>query len=136
MILFDTDICVEILRGNGTIIATRRRYQEEIGVSFITVAELYYGVSTSSNPDKNQRLVDELLLTVHVIESDRRIERRFGRIKAQQNRQGRTVADADLLIAATTLERCSMLVTGNVRHFEMIAGLPFHDWRSDPQERP
>lgn len=135
MILFDTDICVEILRENREIIARRRQYQEETGVSFMTVAELYYGVYKSSNPDKNHRLVDQLLLTLHVIESDRRIERRFGEIKAQQNRRGRTVADADLLIAATTLERCSFLVTGNAGRFEMISGLPFQDWRSDPQER-
>jgi len=133
VILFDTDICVEILRGNSAIIARRRQYREEIGVSFMTVAELYYGVFKSSNPDKNHRLVDELLLTLHVIESDCRIERRFGEIKTQQNRQGRTVADADLLIAATTLERCSFLVTGNARHFEMISGLPIQDWRNNPQ---
>jgi tRNA(fMet)-specific endonuclease VapC len=129
MILFDTDICIEILRGNRSIIERRRGYKDDIGVSFMTVAELYYGVFKSLNPIENQRLVDEFLLTLEVIESDRRIETRFGEIKAQQNRQGRNVADADLFIAATTLERCSFLVTGNVRHFEMIEGMQTEDWR-------
>lgn len=52
--------------------------------------------------------------------SDARIARRFGSIKATLTNRGATVADADLLIAATTMERCTFLVTGNVRHFKMI----------------
>jgi predicted nucleic acid-binding protein len=39
------------------------------------------------------------------------------------------VADADVLIAATTLEKAERLVTGNAKHFERIAGLVLEDWR-------
>lgn len=52
--------------------------------------------------------------------ADAPIARRFGSIKAKQTNREATAADADLLIAATTIERGTFLVTGDVRHFEMI----------------
>ncbi|MEX2444841.1 MAG: type II toxin-antitoxin system VapC family toxin [Alkalispirochaeta sp.] len=131
MILFDTDICIEILRGNAALIERRSSYDEEVAVSFMTVAELYYGAYKSSSARKNRSLVEEFLLTVNVIDSVKQIAKRFGELKARQNRRGMTVADADLLIAATAIERCSFLVTGNIRHFEMIEGLKIENWRAD-----
>ncbi|MFW5690048.1 MAG: PIN domain-containing protein [Spirochaetota bacterium] len=130
MILFDTDICVEILRGNRTVVDRRRQYDEPVAVSFMTVAELYYGVYKSTNVAANRYVVEDFLVTVEVIESDLVIERRFGAIKAELTRHGATVADADLLIAATAMERCTFLVTGNVGHFTMIAGLELRNWRT------
>ena len=82
MILFDTDICVEILRGNRSLAEQRKAYDEPVAVSFMTVAELYYGAYKSSRVTK------------------------------------------------TTMERCTFLVTGNTRHFEMIDGLEMRNWRS------
>lgn len=130
MILFETDICVEILRGNRRLIEQRREYDEPVAVSFMTVAELDYGVHKSTNVTNNRSVVEEFLMTVEVIESDLPIERRFGTVKADLTRRGATVADADLLIAATAMERCSFLVTGNVAHFDMIDGLEMRNWRS------
>lgn len=130
MILFDTDICIEILRGNSSLIEHRRSIDSDVAVSFMTVAELFYGVHKSSNVAGNQSVVEAFLITVHVIESDRQICRRFGELKAGLAERGTIVADADLLIAATALERCRSLVTGNVRHFEMIEGLQVSNWRT------
>jgi tRNA(fMet)-specific endonuclease VapC len=130
MILLDTDICIEILRGNSQLIDQRSSYDDAVAVSFMTVAELFYGVCKSSNGAKNASVVQAFLTTVAVIESDYQIEMRFGELKANLSTRGITVADADLLIAATALERCTHLVTGNIRHFEMIPGLQIRDWRS------
>ncbi len=131
MILFDTDICIEILRGNAALIERRKSYDEEVAVSFMTVAELYYGAYKSPSATKNRSLIEKFLLTVKVIDSAKQIARRFGELKAIQNKRGMTVADADLFIAATVIERCSFLVTGNIRHFEMIEGLTVENWRED-----
>ena len=130
MILFDTDVCVEILRGNRSLAEQRKTYNEAVAVSFMTVAELYYGAYKSSSVVRNRSVVDQFLLTVDVIESDAQIEHRFGMIKADLTNRGATVTDADLLIAATTMERCTFLVTGNIRHFQMIDGLEMRNWRS------
>lgn len=53
MILFDTDTCIGILRGYDSVLARRRTVDDEVAVSFMTVAELYFGAQKSSNPDRN-----------------------------------------------------------------------------------
>ncbi|MDR1001373.1 MAG: PIN domain-containing protein [Clostridiales bacterium] len=50
------------------------------------------------------------------------------RIYADLYKAKRTVADMDLLIAAFCIAGGCTLVTGNVRHFEVINGLMFEDW--------
>lgn len=129
MILFDTDTCVELLRGNKRILQRCDRYDGIVGISFMSIAELYYGAEKSKDPSRNINTIDNLLLSLEIIQTDIPILRRFGLIKAHLQKQGVIVADADLLIAATTLERAERLITGNSRHFERIPGLVTEDWR-------
>jgi tRNA(fMet)-specific endonuclease VapC len=128
LILLDTDICIHILRGNEKIIDERRKYPDQVAVSFMTLAELYYGAEKSANPTKNRSLIEQLLLTLAVIKSDNQIMQRFGMLKASLEDLSIPLADADLLIAATALEKCNLLVTGNIKHFGRIAGLPIVNW--------
>jgi tRNA(fMet)-specific endonuclease VapC len=48
---------------------------------------------------------------------------------AEGQRQGKTVDDVDLIIAATSLLQGLPLATANTRHFEWIPGLTLVDWR-------
>jgi tRNA(fMet)-specific endonuclease VapC len=129
MILFDTDTCIELLRGNERILQRRDRYDGIVGISFMSIAELYYGAEKSKDPSRNMDIVDNLLLSLEIIQTEIPILRRFGLIKANLQKQGVIVADADILIAATTLERAERLITANSRHFERIPGLVTEDWR-------
>lgn len=128
MILFDTDTCVGILRGYDTVIKRRMMTNDEIAISFMTVGELYYGAEKSSNYDKNCRLIEQFLLSVKIINTDVEILKEFGRLKASLEKQGNVLADADLLIAATCLTKCNMLVTGNIKHYNRIDGLKIENW--------
>ncbi len=128
MILLDTDICIEILRGNTRVLAARRRTREEVAISFMTVGELYFGAFRSARPAENSSLIELFLLSVSVIESAPDIMKHFGALKDQLGKAAKLVPDADLLIAATCLKRCSLLVTGNTRHFNRFPGLPLEDW--------
>ncbi len=128
MIILDTDTCVELLRGNGRVIEQRALTEDAIGVSFMSVAELYYGVERSSQPAQARHAVGALLLSVLVVESDRAIAQRFGQLKTELSRASMLLPDADLFIAATTLVHGSLLVTGNTRHFERIGGLRLERW--------
>jgi len=128
MILFDTDICIEILRGNKKVIQKRSEYSGEISVSFMTVAELYYGAENSQNPTENKVLVDKFLLTVDVVHTDISILKRFGAIKFALKRGKTPIPDADLFIGSTSLEKSEALITGNTKHFEKIPGLKIENW--------
>ncbi len=128
MILFDTDTCIGILRGYDSVILRRKSISDVIAVSFMTVAELYYGAEKSSNPNRNYNIVEQFLLSVTIINSDIEILKKFCRLKASLETQGIPLADADLLIAATCLVKCSLLVTGNLKHYERIDGLVLDNW--------
>ncbi len=128
MIIIDTDICIYILRGNTQVIEQRRKIADQVAISFMTAAELFYGAENSANPSKNKNLVEQFLLTVATIESSRNIMRRFGKLKASLEAEGLPLADADVLIAATTLEAADLLVTGNTKHFNRIEGLKLENW--------
>ncbi len=128
MIILDTDVCVHILRGNLSVIEQRQKHSSQAAVSFMTAAELFYGAEKSANPMKNKTLVDQFMLSVATVESDRKIVRRFGSLKASLEGDGLPLADADLFIAATALERADLLVTGNTKHFSRIEGLSLANW--------
>jgi len=129
MILLDTDVCIELLMGNKRVLQRRDQYDGPVGICFMTIAELYYGAEKSKEPTKNIDTIEKLLLSLEIIQTDIPILKRFGTIKADLQKQGMPVADADVLIAATTLEKAERLITGNVEHFERIAGLVLEDWR-------
>ena len=129
MIIFDTDVCIELLHGNRNVPARREQTDEAVGISFMTVGELYYGAEKSDYPTRNHIAVEQFLLSVEVIQSDNQILKRFGRLKAELQNRGLPIADADALIAATTLEKSTRLITGNTKHFERISELRIENWR-------
>jgi len=128
MILLDTDVCIEILRGNGHVIEKRLDTDEGVAISFMTVGELFYGAEKSTNRPKNRYLVEEFLLTIHIIHTDMEILKKFGELKADLHARGSLLADADILIAAVCLTKCSKLVTGNMRHFERFGNIAIENW--------
>ena len=133
MIILDTDVCVAFLRGNARIAAKIRQHEpEELAVSSMTAAELFYGAEKSGNPDGSRMRVEEFLGSLEVVPGDENAVRTFGYVKAYLVRAGLAIPDADLLVAAAALSRSCPLATGNVRHFSRIWGLQVQDWFAAP----
>jgi tRNA(fMet)-specific endonuclease VapC len=128
MILLDTDVCIELLRGNKKVIQKRKEEDDSIAISFMTLAELFYGAEKSSNPIKNRILVEEFVLTVSIIQSDYSIMRKYAQLKAHLETKGVPLTDADLFIAATTLTKCNKMITGNIKHYNRIDELRIENW--------
>jgi tRNA(fMet)-specific endonuclease VapC len=126
--LLDTDTCIEILRGNGDVIARRRDVDDVVGTTWMTAAELYYGAARSNRPAPNRRVVGEFLQTLPVLGLGPEAAGRFGPMKAALEKSGRRLADADLLIASIALATGAVLVTGNGRHYARIKGLATENW--------
>jgi len=126
--LLDTDTCIEILRGNHTVIDRREETLDKVATTWMTACELHYGAAKSEAPQSNRRLVDEFLATLSVHEIDEPAARKFGEIKALLESRGQGLADADLLIAAVGLARGAVIVTGNRKHFDRIPGIEIEDW--------
>ena len=54
MKILDTDVAIEILRGNDRVIEARYQSLDEVVTTWITACELAYGAAKSRSPDKNQ----------------------------------------------------------------------------------
>jgi predicted nucleic acid-binding protein len=95
--------------------------QSTIALSSISVEELAYGIARARAPER-RRLAPwfEALLAIpaEILVVDERIARAAGELRAARERAGRTVAQADMLIAATALVTGRTLVTRNTRDFE------------------
>ena len=128
MKILDSDTCIEILRGNVEVIAKRRTVTDDVATTWITASELAFGAEKSREPERNTTLVTEFLATLPVLGLDLPAALEFGRRKAQLERAGMRIADADLLIAAIALARGASVVTGNRKHYERIEGLRTEDW--------
>ena len=128
MKILDSDVCIEILRGNEKVIEKRRTVVDDVATTWITASELAYGAGKSRAPEQNTTLVTEFLATLPVLGLDLPSALEFGRWKATLERAGRSVADADLMIAAIALAHGASVVTGNRKHYERIEGLRIEDW--------
>ncbi len=131
MKVLDTDTCIAILRGNQAVIERRAATAEPVVTTWITAAELSYGAAKSRAPEANRQLVKSFLTTLPVVDLDEASTEIFGEAKAMLERQGRRLADADLLIGAIAAARQATVVTGNRRHYERIPGVNVENWIRD-----
>ena len=128
MRILDTDVIVEVLRGNARVREAQGLSEGIIATTVISVAELCYGAAKATHSDREYAAIDEFLLSVVVLDVSVEAARVFGETKAALERAGRRLPDADLLIAAICLARRATLVTGNGRHFARISSLATEDW--------
>ena len=78
--------------------------------------------------DLLDRIETRLLPELPVLPFDASAARRYGEVRAELERRGTPLGDADLRIAAIALARGLTVVTGNVRHFQRVPGLPVENW--------
>jgi len=77
---------------------------------------------------RSQRLDETLLPNLPVLPFDASAARRYGEVRAELERRGTPIGDADLRIASIALARNLTVVTGNVRHFRKVPGLAVENW--------
>jgi len=129
----DTNACIALI--NGTSLAVRSRFKAAIAaesvicVSTVCIHELWCGVAKSGKPDHNTARVQAFLSgPIHVLEFDEADARAAGEVRAQLERERRTIGAYDSLIAGQAARRGMVLVTANVREFERVDGLQWEDW--------
>src|SRR6266545_2867613 len=119
--LFDTDALSEALRPR-----LARRYLEwlrtigrsEQFTSSVVMAELYSGAFRSAESARHLQNIESRVLPAITV-----LARVYGRIRAHLELAGKMLADADLQIAATALQHDLEVVTGNLRHFQLVPGV-------------
>ncbi len=133
MYLLDTDILSSLLRrAPSTDLVTRLASipPEQQFTSSITLGELVYGAYRLQERAGAllQRLDETLLPNLPILPFDASAARRYGEVRAELERRGTPIGDADLRIASIALDRDLTVVTGNVRHFQKVPGLAVDNW--------
>jgi tRNA(fMet)-specific endonuclease VapC len=122
--LVDTDWIIHFLNGNKRVVEKLRSLNEEgLGISIISLAELYEGIYYSTDPMGNEDGLNDFLTGVTVLGIEEEICRVFGKERGKLRKQKRLIGDIDLLIASTCLYYNLSLLTNNRRHYEMVEGL-------------
>lgn len=117
MILIDTDVVVDFLRGYDEAVAYLKGLSGEIALSSIAVAELYAGVR-----DDEREKLDEFVSLFPVLPITSEIAKNGGLLKRDYHRS-HGVGLADALMAATAIEQKAELKTLNTKHYPMFKGL-------------
>ena len=132
ILLLDTNMCIHLIRGRSP--GVLRRFEGyavgEVGVSSVTVAELYFGVSKSRYPEENRQALEQFLLPLEVAGFDEGAAVAYGRVRAGLEARGTPIWPLDTLIAAQAVALDLTLVTNNPREFARVSGLKVEDWTS------
>ena len=122
--LVDTDWIVHALHGNRAVIQRLEELTGEgIGISIISIAELYQGVFYSNDPHGNELRLQEFLNGYDVVHLDDDICREFARARGKLKAVGTLIGDLDLFIGCTALWHGLTLLSNNRRHFRRLEGL-------------
>ena len=92
----------------------------------MTLVKLAHGIERAKLDAQRQRrhaFLDDLIADMTIYPLTAQIARLAGKISGQEAERGITLPFEDLLIGATALHLGFEVVTGNVRHFEMIPNL-------------
>lgn len=98
-----------------------------IGVSAITVAELFYGVKKRQSL-KLEVAVREFLYPLEKFVFDENAAFAYGEIRTMLESKGEVIGAHDMLIAAHAQSIDAVLITNNMREFARIKNLKLENW--------
>ncbi len=129
-VMLDTNICIYIIKQQPMSVLERFPTFPvgDLGISVITLAELEYGASKSSQPARNREALEQFVSPLEIAVFDRQATIVYGKIRALLEKRGRSIGSMDLLIAAHALGLNVRLVTNNVREFRRVPGLRVDNW--------
>jgi len=131
--LLDTNICIYLIKQKPIRVMEKFNAYSvgEIGVSSITVGELWYGVAKSERREENEQALEQFLLPLIVAEFDEGAAEVYGEIRAALEKDGRPIGAMDMLIAAHAVSLGVVLVTNNEGEFSRMPELIVENWASE-----
>lgn len=128
--MLDTNICIYIIKRKPPNVIDRFKQTEisQIGISSITLSELIYGVSKSSNPEQNRMALTQFIAPLEILPYDDEASQYYGDLRVHLEKNGMPIGALDMLIAAHALSVGCTLVTNNEKEFIRIPNLKIDNW--------
>ena len=126
--LLDTDTCVWLIRKRDPVTSRiQAESPDDLALASMTEAELRYGALKSSDPERQNRMIESLVaLVADVLPFDRAAAGVHADLRWALRAQ--RISDRDLVIASVAGSRGLTLVTSNRREFDRVPGLSVEDW--------
>jgi tRNA(fMet)-specific endonuclease VapC len=121
--LLDTNICIYVIRKrhNGVIERFRQHSLNDLMISSLSTAELYFGIGKSERREHNLDVLERFLLPLTVYPFDDEASKIYGRLRVNLEGRGTPIGPLALSLDAT-------LVSNNTREFSRVPGLRLEDW--------
>lgn len=127
MYCLDTNILIDLIRGDKIISEKINTLEGSIFINPITQCELFKGVYLSSKKDEQLDEVEELTESFEVLEFSKEISREFGKEYSRLSKIGKQIPEFDLIIGCFAKVNDLILVTRDKKHFENM-GIKIEVW--------
>ena len=127
--LLDTNICIFASKKNHPIVEIlKKKSSDDLRISSITLAEIYYGVQKSIRKLENELYCDEFFSQFEILDFDRAAAKEYGLIRTHLERSGQMIGERDCQIASIARANKLAVVTNNIREFVRVPDLIIENW--------
>lgn len=129
-VLLDTDILSALMRQHSAAWARARAYlaiHHRLTFSIITRYEILRRLH-AKNAMAQLAAFDQFCSVSTILPLTDAIVVRAAMIYADLHQRGVLIGDADILIAATSLEQGLIVVTNNASHYQRVSGIQYDNW--------
>lgn len=128
--MLDTNIVIYVIKHRPESVFKRflSLQPSDFCISSITLAEMEYGISKSSMPERNRTAFDLFIAGIEILPFDEAAAQEFGPIRASLEKRGTPIGPNDMLIAAHAKSANLILVTNNMKEFTRVADLKVENW--------
>ena len=127
--MLDTNICIYAIKHRPPQVLKQLRAHaaEGLGISSISVAELFFGAKKSGSL-KNLAALKHFLEPLEIADFDLHAAQSYGHVRKLLEQSGTPIGPLDTQIAAHALALNATLVSNNVREFSRVNGLSLENW--------
>lgn len=127
--MLDTNICIFTSKNKPAEVRLAfELHHDQMCISTVTLMELIHGAEKSAFSQKNLAVVEGLAARLQVLDYDSKAAEHTGQLRAELQRQGKSIGAYDFMIAGHARSMGLILITNNLREFERVPGLRVEDW--------
>lgn len=123
--ILDTGFLIDLIQGEKAAQKKAEKLEQQdrsLKISSATLFELYTGIEKSSKPEEEKEKVKQVLESKTVIDIDKKISKKAGKLNGRLLNDGEIIQSFDTLIAATALIHEEKILTPD-EDFQKIENL-------------
>ena len=131
--MLDTNTVSYLIKGHSALDShLLNASMSTLCISAITEAELRLGVAKKPEAKHLGKLVHEFLLRVETLPWDSEAAQAYAQLRATCEKEGKSLGNMDMLIAAHSLAVGAVLVTNDRAFYNVERHLTLEDWTLNP----